>query len=365
MSALPKILRALTITLFSCIGLPCYALPKHVSLDGFMVLEDVSNFNGGIKNGSVFNGILHEIVNYDFTKYDASARAGFLAITYTQNQSLYTGALQNVSNLSAQREIRIGELNVFKKFNSWSDLRVGIMDMREYLNIYDVPKELINSGFGTNRVMSNSTNVATYPYPGFGAVANFNREPYGLGLAIFQGDPQHQNTLFHHGAFFLEELNWQTKLAIKYKPDFYIRLGTWQYYQPDPIIGYSNIGVYLMGQCVWNAKTNREVSMIAQVGYGDKKSNIVPYSVAAGITASGVIPSRPKDKLSFGFSEIWIRRARPEIVFEINYNIYLLNYLSIKPDLQYIVRPNGTLPNAFAGILRLIYNINGHLLQRH
>lgn len=341
------------------------AKPQHFTMDGFMVIEDVSNFSGGIQAGSVVNAIIHSIVSYDFLNtYNSQIEVGILGITYTQNQQSYTGASQKVSNLSAQREIRLAELNYFQDINSWADLRLGIMDIREYLNIYDLPKELINSGFGTNRVMSNSA-VATYPYPGFGAILNLKHANYGLGLAVFQGDPQHQSTLFHHGVFFLEEAYLDLQLQDSLKSKLYLKAGFWQYQQPDPTIGNSNIGAYLMAQNVWLENQLREVNTFAQIGYGPNSLNNIPYSITAGMAVRGLIPDRTKDFLSFGFSQIWLRQKSPEVVFELGYKLVFLQYCELKPDLQYIIKPNGNLPNAFAGILRLAYNINGHILQKH
>lgn len=340
-------------------------LPKNFKWAGFFVVEDVSNFDGGIKDGSVINAIYHPILSYDLkTKYNSQLQFGFLGITYTKNQQLYTGSNQNVSNLSAQRELRIAELNYFQEINSWADIRVGIMDLRGYLNIYDLPKELINSGFGTNRVMRNSA-VATYPYPGFGTVVNLKQKNYGLGLAMFQGDPQHQKTLFHHGVFFLEEAYWNTVLPIYRQPELFLKVGFWQYQQPDRSIGYSNIGMYLMAQTVWFNVHGRQFNAYAQAGYGPNKANELPYSVMAGIAMRGLVPERQKDFLSFGISQIWLREAKNEVVFELGYKFVFMKDFELKPDLQYIVHPNGTLPNAFAGILRFVYNISGRLLQEH
>jgi porin len=340
---------------------------KHFDLDGFLVVEDVTNFHGGIRNGSVFNGIYHPIVEYNFLNAShAQARVGMLAITYTQSQQNYTGASQNVSNLSAQRMVRLAELNYAQDINKYANIRVGLMDIREYLNCYDLPKELINSGFGTNRVMGGSSAVPTYPYPGFGALLTLQPAAnYGLGIAVFQGDPQHQSTVFHHGIFILEEANWNTILPTKLKPTLYLKLGFWQYQQPDHSIGFSNIGTYLMAQGVWFNKHQRQFNIYAQIGYGPDQDNVLPYSVTAGIAARGVLPQRSNDFLSFGISQIWLRNAKCETVFELGYKYVFWEHFYLKPDLQYIVNPNGTLPNAFAGILRLVYNLDGHLLQKH
>lgn len=364
-----NLVKIVLLLLLATATLPLYAniLKRPYSMEGFFLVEDVSNFHGGAKTGSIYNLVYHPIVNYQFdhNDYTPSARVGLLAITNSHNQFQYTYASQSVSNMTAQREIRISELNYFQKLNSSADIRLGIMDIREYFNVYDVPKELVNSAFGTDRVMNNATAPATYPYPGFGVVVNTYKGNYELGFAIFQGNPQHQDTVLRDGAFFLEELSWEAALQSQYKPMLYLKLGSWQYYQPDSAIGFSNIGLYVMGQMVWLNSAQQQINIFAQAGYGPTNKNSLPYSLMAGLTISGLIPGRNADKLCFGASQIWLRNLPSEIVFELNYVIQVTKNIGFKPDLQYIIKPSGIKPNALAGIVRLIYNIDGHLLAKH
>jgi porin len=81
--------------------------------------------------------------------------------------------------------------------------------------------------------------------------------------------------------------------------------------------------------------------------------NTMSYFFGAGLNYQGLIPGRDDDMASAGvicgsFSR-YVPSATAETVIEANYQINLNRWLSITPDLQYIVRPNGStaIKNAF------------------
>jgi porin len=72
----------------------------------------------------------------------------------------------------------------------------------------------------------------------------------------------------------------------------------------------------------------------------------MPYFVGGGLSYQGAIPRRDDDIASFGviygaFSR-YIPRTSAETVIEANYQVTLTNWLSITPDIQYVIRPNGS-----------------------
>jgi porin len=74
--------------------------------------------------------------------------------------------------------------------------------------------------------------------------------------------------------------------------------------------------------------------------------------VGAGLSYQALIPGRGDDIASLGviYGSIsrYIPNASAETVFEANYQVTLFRWLSITPDLQYIIRPsgNGAIGNA-------------------
>jgi len=74
--------------------------------------------------------------------------------------------------------------------------------------------------------------------------------------------------------------------------------------------------------------------------------NALPYFLGAGLSYQGPLAGRDNDIVSTGviagtFSR-YISRLSAETVIEVNYQITLYSWLSITPDLQYIIRPGGS-----------------------
>ena len=73
--------------------------------------------------------------------------------------------------------------------------------------------------------------------------------------------------------------------------------------------------------------------------------NTMPYFVGGGLSYQGLFPSRGNDIASAGV--IWgtfsryIPGTTAETVIELNYQIILKRWLSITPDMQYVIRPSG------------------------
>src|SRR6202007_444054 len=74
--------------------------------------------------------------------------------------------------------------------------------------------------------------------------------------------------------------------------------------------------------------------------------NTMPYFVGAGLSYQGVISGRANDIASaggvYGRLSRYIPDTTAETVIEANYQITLTRWLTITPDLQYIIRPSGS-----------------------
>ena len=97
------------------------------------------------------------------------------------------------------------------------------------------------------------------------------------------------------------------------------------------------------GLTVWGASALATKSAVSPM----------PYFVGGGLSYQGPIPRRDNDIAAVGviygtFSR-YIPSTTAETAIEINYQITLNRWLSITPDMQYIIRPSGssTIKNAF------------------
>lgn len=79
----------------------------------------------------------------------------------------------------------------------------------------------------------------------------------------------------------------------------------------------------------------------------------MPYFIGGGLSYQGAIPRRDRDIASaaviYGSFSRYIPRTTAETVIEVNYQITLHRWLSITPDIQYVIRPSGSsaIKNAF------------------
>ena len=74
--------------------------------------------------------------------------------------------------------------------------------------------------------------------------------------------------------------------------------------------------------------------------------SFMPYFIGGGLSYQGALPRRDNDITSVGviygtFSR-YVPRTTAETVIEANYQVTLTNWLSITPDLQYVIKPNGS-----------------------
>jgi porin len=72
----------------------------------------------------------------------------------------------------------------------------------------------------------------------------------------------------------------------------------------------------------------------------------MPYFVGGGLSYQGIIPRRDDDVASAavicGTFSRYIPRTTAETVIEVNYQITLNRWLSITPDIQYVIKPSGS-----------------------
>ena len=72
----------------------------------------------------------------------------------------------------------------------------------------------------------------------------------------------------------------------------------------------------------------------------------MPYFSGGGLSYQGILfPARQRHCFSggdFGSFSRYIPRTTAETVIEVNYQIALTGWLSITPDLQYVIRPGGS-----------------------
>jgi porin len=117
----------------------------------------------------------------------------------------------------------------------------------------------------------------------------------------------------------------------------------------------------LVRQKLWEPElaSDRGVNVWTAATVGGKQSIVpVPYFWSGGVVWAGPFRRLPDDVLAFGFANQFFSKSLPdqkvETVLEAAYSFNITTWLTITPDLQYIVSPSGmrSIDNAFlAGVL--------------
>jgi len=145
---------------------------------------------------------------------------------------------------------------------------------------------------------------------------------------------------------------------------------------PQPLTGgqfaehSSRHGYWLVAQQQLTARggdSSRGLSVFANLTAHDKQTSQVDHFIQAGIVYKGLFDSRPKDDLGVGIAEVhtnpaYRQRARlqneqsgisgyddpgyvpvqyNEISSEIYYGVHVSNWLTVRPNLQYVKYPGG------------------------
>ena len=119
--------------------------------------------------------------------------------------------------------------------------------------------------------------------------------------------------------------------------------------------GLENWGIYgsVCGQC-WQAG-ERHLDAFATAAFAPRKEELVTASLALGATFTSLFSKTGKDCLGLGLTTAAPVGKTWETAIEMNYRYQFNDYLSLMPDLQWIINPAGTegAKNALVGSLRL------------
>ncbi len=338
----PKVLQTI---LYALLFLPCACFANSDLIwRGYAMAENISNMYGGVQTGTIFTEALRLTAIYKTQSTgfwrNSEFGLGVLGIGQTHKQSLYTGALQPPSGFSGIPEIRITDLWYERKLNAQFMLRAGIMDFDDYFNLIEVALPLVNSGLTNTASLNYNTQLATYPFPGFGAFAKIGDQKQFILAGIFQGNPQHQDTVFRRGQLLILEVDKFIELAYA---EYILKAAVWDYQQPLEYIATTTKGVYAIAQARWNAWQHKLEAGIT-FGINPKVAATIYESVAGCLIVKKPFKQRINDSLNFAIGRVWLEGAEhPETYYEIGYTISLIKDLTLTPDIQFFTHPVGNI----------------------
>src|SRR6516164_6683382 len=376
-----------------------------VALGATDVSETLSNPTGGIRQLTIYQGLLDVSLNLDLDKLLKWPGATFYTDGYwISGEGLSRNAVGNLlalSSIEALASTRLHDMWLQQGFlNDQASLRVGQIALDDEFYISQYSAGFVNSTFGCPDIWSTDlpSGGACYPFATPGArlrvapttgltfsAAVFNGNPAPPGPEDPQvGNSSGTNFLIGEGGFMpIAELAYsfdEEPIASNRLSD--VKLGAWYHTAnfPDlrrdssgrsladptsngiPAKHGSNFGGYLVvDKMLWRRPDTATQGLAAflRVGYAPPDRNLISLEVDAGFTFKGLFPNRELDVLGVGASYARIGYARRldqdeilfsgierpvrdyETVLEITYEARIAPWWLLQPDLQLVFHPGG------------------------
>jgi porin len=372
---------------------------KGITFSAEYAAEVWGNAAGGESTGAVYTGLMSLEGNIDLQKLLGWAGASLFTRWYWLSghdiSAEYVGNIFTVSSIAGSPTFRMNELWFQQNFlNDRISIRVGRLGADSQFDLSTYSAVFLNSTFGWSPYLSTnlSNGGPSYPVgvPGVQVVLTpLNWLSYQG--AVFQGNPFAQNVNRYgfrwdlsasNGYFSIHELIFRANqdAGANGLPGTF-KVGGWFDTAPDLNVNRAepwNYGLYLVADqmlyqvpqidfkpAVGNqnnqdtavSSTNKGLGIFTHVGASPTNSNLINFYIDGGLNYKGLIPTRDNDILGLAIAYGHLGNNPPhsqsnsdhgyEMVLETTYQIELTPWLSLQPDVQYVIHPSGTdIPNA-------------------
>jgi len=333
--------------------------------------EAFSNVSGGVKTGSVYNGLGYGSVDVDAEKVlgwnGASLRLATLW-THGVSPGQYTGNELAVSNIDAYDGFRLHEFYIEKEIEKLS-FKIGNLLADEDFVESAYREVLINDAFGQTASWSANTlnGGPAFNAPGLGLHLRYDiSKAVYMQAGIYDGDvfddAKGDPVINQHGTHF--ELGngqgWTSLYQIGYNgfnvsdgkdlPGWY-RLGAWhhssEFEKHDGSKAEGNAGIFAsIDKLVFREQDEQGLGLFGRLGTAKRDCSRFHWTMETGMNYIGLIPGRNQDVTSLGYiygkhsNEIMTVKSH-ESVLELTYLYQVSPAVYIQPDVQWINRPTG------------------------
>lgn len=358
-------------------------LGKSIAIRGSYTYDYSYNVSGGIASGSSNRSFLDVGLNVDLQSAlnweNGTAAIGFQKYS-GDNASDLVGDFQGTGSNDADDVEILSELWIERFFlEDTLRVKVGKIDANSEFAYVDKGTEFVNASFlfsptiftfTTSPDTAVGTNLFFYPY----------ENVYG-GFGVYDGATQLGRSTGKSGLdsifrspgslFFIAEVggSWNNE---KGQLPGRLGLGVWRhnanFERFDGGVENGAEGYYIVfDKTVWERNVNsndqrQSLDTFLQYGYASGSISEVEQHIGFGLVVSNPLGARTEDVSGFGLT--WVDFTDEpaagfdepsELVIECFYKIQFNPFLSIKPDLQYVIDPGGNanLDNAFVPGLRV------------
>lgn len=293
--------------------------------------------------------------NFTFER-DGQARGNFFIYFLNSSGSDpsgdYIGDAQVASNIEANNSTRLFQLlynQIFRKGKL--SILFGLHDLNSEFYTSNYAGLFINSSFGIGPDVSLNAPVSIFNVAALGLrVKYLGPKNWTMLGAVYDGDPG-SSDVNRNGL----KLDWTSTqglmsiLEIQHSLDSdsrmeIYRFGVWLHSGEftnfaDPIgpALSNNWGIYTS----IDRRLNKRIQGFLRGGVAAASRSRVPWHLSLGVNLPGLLQIRPDDIQGIALTVAGINNASPELTAEMIWQITINKQLVLKPDLQYIIHPNG------------------------
>jgi porin len=366
---------------------------EGVRIGATYIGEMMGDASEGMRRGAIYEGQLSFGLDLNLEKLagwrGATAHAGAFQLHGHGPSAHLVHNIMDVSNIEAKPSTRLDTLWLQQNlFEDRLSVRVGQIRADDDFLISPTASYLLNGTFAwASTASANMTSGGpAYPLPAPGLRVRLSpMNNLGILAAVFSGnpagsrcrdDPQVCNsygTNFSFGsrALWMTELQYTTGNVGRLLPGIY-KLGGW-YETGSFAMGLHNhsadFEIYAVADSViWRGlrTSNQELSTFLRLGWSPPDRNLTSLYADGGLAYEGLILKTDKDRIVLGVAyaktgsdahktdpdtATSIDPSHPvwsyECVIELSYVLPLAPWLTIQPDLQYVIHPGGNIPNPY------------------
>lgn len=351
-----------------------------------------SNISGGLGKKSMYLDNFDLIFNLDLDQsfgWSGASLHSYILGNQGGTLSEYCGAVQGISNIEANDTWKLYEFWIEQHlFDEKLSLLFGLYDLNSEFDTRETSSIFINPshGIGAEFALAGENGPSIFPTTSLALRAKYNfSNSLNFKLAVFDGIPGDVNNPYgtkvildiEDGLLVSSEINILSDTPNFENGYFKFALGAWYYTTKfEKLVGNNihsnaptqngNYGVYLSAEKFLMAEndfTDQGLAAFIRIGFADAEVNQVDGYFGAGINYIGLIPGFDKDILgiaiavshnSIGYRQLTINKGLERIIknyeyiFELTYNLALMDFLNIQPDLQYVINPSRCIQNDHA-----------------
>jgi porin len=338
--------------------------------------------SGGVRSGSRYLDnvdLMAEANLQELLGWQGATAFGYILYNNGNSLSELLGDAQVASNIeTGVKAVRLYEAWIDQKLGETASLRVGLYDLNSEFDALETSGLFIGSahGIGTDISQTGGNGPSIFPVTSLAARLSVDlSDQWKVRAAILDGVPgdpdRPRRTAIKlgdgDGALLIGEVERAGEAGR-------LIAGYWRYTaQFDRITGgtsRNNDGFYIRGESHLTREEDETQGLAGffRLGFADGQINRFASFASAGLTYTGLFPGRDQDQIGLGAATAFVsanaRQAlesdAAETAVELTYLAPITKFLSIQPNVQYVINPDAdsTLPNAFAIGVRIMISFS-------